>query len=192
MPYGALPAARHGWPGMFLDSGCFFPASKPEAGMWPPSSASPHRPTSPLLDDPLACSSAAAGVLSSLPNMSPEALQHFRTQLAATGSEKGQRDLTKKMLVGACMHGAGDFGRAALLRGVGTWPALADAPAPPDSHCRLPPAGRAPWQRLPTGNRPQQLHWQSPSRERTGQAWTSTRRPSPLLLCRPCLTGTEV
>lgn len=39
------------------------------------------------------------GVLASLPNMTPQALQRFREQLLATGGEKAQRDLTKKMLV---------------------------------------------------------------------------------------------
>ncbi|KAL4423234.1 hypothetical protein ABPG77_000026 [Micractinium sp. CCAP 211/92] len=51
-------------------------------------------------------SSPASGVLASLPNMSPDTLQRFRTQLAATGGDKGQRDLTKRMLVAACGKGS--------------------------------------------------------------------------------------
>ncbi|PRW59064.1 HASTY 1-like isoform X1 isoform B [Chlorella sorokiniana] len=46
--------------------------------------------------------SAVHGVLASLPKMTPEALQRFGQQLLGTGSEKTQRDITKKMLVAAC------------------------------------------------------------------------------------------
>ena len=42
---------------------------------------------------------AHAGVLASLPKMTPQALDQFRQSLRTTGSEKVQRDLTKKMLV---------------------------------------------------------------------------------------------
>ncbi|PSC73686.1 HASTY 1 [Micractinium conductrix] len=51
------------------------------------------------LNDP---SSPAANVLASLPMMTPDALQQFCKQLGSTGSDKQQRDLTKKMLVAAC------------------------------------------------------------------------------------------
>ncbi len=54
------------------------------------------------------CSSAVHGVLASLPNMTPDALQRFAQQLLGTGSEKAQRDLTKKMLVSRQL-GAGSY-----------------------------------------------------------------------------------
>lgn len=47
----------------------------------------------------LSHSSAVHGVLASLPNMTPDALQRFAQQLLGTGSEKVQRDITKRMLV---------------------------------------------------------------------------------------------
>jgi hypothetical protein len=59
---------------------------------WP--SVCPHTP--PWLP---ARSSAVHSVLASLPKMTPQALDQFRQSLRTTGSEKVQRDLTKKMLV---------------------------------------------------------------------------------------------
>ncbi|EFN51722.1 hypothetical protein CHLNCDRAFT_139890 [Chlorella variabilis] len=50
--------------------------------------------------------SAVHGVLASLPKMTPADLDRFRSSLLATGSEKAQRDLTKKMLVAACGKGS--------------------------------------------------------------------------------------
>lgn len=61
--------------------------------------ASPPVQCSNLHPLPRLCSSAVHGVLASLPRMTPEALQRFGQQLLGTGSEKAQRDITKKMLV---------------------------------------------------------------------------------------------
>lgn len=54
---------------------------------------------SPAACLPACRSSAVHGVLASLPKMTPADLDRFRSSLLATGSEKAQRDLTKKMLV---------------------------------------------------------------------------------------------
>lgn len=73
-------------------------------------------PTNPLI--PICFhatrSSAVHGVLASLPKMTPDALQRFGQQLLGTGSEKTQRDITKKMLV--------SLGQERVLQGVLCWP----------------------------------------------------------------------
>lgn len=58
----------------------------------------PNQPSAPICFHGTR-SSAVHGVLASLPKMTPDALQRFGQQLLGTGSEKTQRDITKKMLV---------------------------------------------------------------------------------------------
>lgn len=64
------------------------------------------------------------GVLASLPKMTPDALQRFAQQLLGTGSEKAQRDLTKKMLVsstgGQCTNVGEVCGLDNLVVGTGS------------------------------------------------------------------------
>jgi hypothetical protein len=57
-------------------------------------------PVLPPLVPPCRCSSAVHSVLASLPRTTPADLDRFRRQLLGLNSEKAQRDLTKRMLVG--------------------------------------------------------------------------------------------
>ena len=60
-------------------------------------------------------------VLLSLPSMTPQRLDEFKAQLLGTGSEKGQREAIKRLLVGGRAGGrvAGCVGRG---RGFEPWP----------------------------------------------------------------------